>query len=232
MIENMRSSGNSNSSHDVFYISSSSSSSSPAPLLQASAMQTLEELKYANVGSHYLIVYPDMVTLREVYSNYTKAALYERNEIIIILPFFETVDTVRQILAENSTKIDVRKYEKEGSLVIIDSLRGYFENPAGVMSFIKGALEYAKFSGKSGVSVFGDSGSFFHYHNKHSDLVEYELSLPSEYGDMNLKTFCLYHKKNFDMRLTEEQKQKLLEHHGKDIIIKPCSSYPSLKMYK
>ena len=48
--------------------------------------------------------------------------------------------------------------------------------------------------------------------------MDYELSLPSKY-DGNLKTFCLYDKREFDLRLTEQQRQKLLEHHGKNMII-------------
>ena len=196
------------------------------------AIEILEELKAANHGSHYLVEYPNLDTLRKVYPSYVKTALYERNETVIILPFFETVETVRKILSEeDNTNIDVRKYEKEGSLIIIDSLKGYFGNPKGIMPFVKQILEHAKSSGKSGVSVFGDADSFFYYRNKQNDLVEYELSLPTEYKGINLKTFCLYHKKNFDRMFTEEQKESLLEHHGKDLIITlPSSSYISEKI--
>jgi MEDS: MEthanogen/methylotroph, DcmR Sensory domain len=191
------------------------------------AIETLEELKAANFGSHYLIVYPNLDTLREVYSSYIKTALYERNEIVIFLPYFETVDNVRKILSEeDSANIDVKKYENERSLVIIDSLEAYFGNPEGKM--IKQILKQAKSSGKTGLSVFGDVDSFFYHLNKQNDLVEYELSLPTEYEGINLKTFCLYHKKNFDRLFTEEQKEHLLEHHGKDLIITlPSSSYIS-----
>jgi hypothetical protein len=49
------------------------------------------------------------------------------------------------------------------------------------------------------------------------------LSLPSEHADgMNLKSFCLYHKQEFDKRLSIEQRDRLLEHHGKNMII-TCS---------
>jgi hypothetical protein len=66
------------------------------------------------------------------------------------------------------------------------------------MPVLRQMVEYAKSSGKSGVSAFGDMGSFF-YENKENGLMEYELSLPSEYdNEMNLKTFCLYHQKDFD----------------------------------
>jgi hypothetical protein len=50
------------------------------------SLETLEELKLANCGSHYLIVYPDIATLRKIYSRYIKTALDERNELVIFLP--------------------------------------------------------------------------------------------------------------------------------------------------
>ena len=36
--------------------------------------------------------------------------------------------------------------------------------------------------------------------------MDYELSLPSKY-DGNLKTFCLYNKREFDLRLTETKEE-------------------------
>ena len=205
-----------------------------SPPVYGTAIEILEELKAAKFGSHYLVEYPNLDTLRKVYTSYVKTALYGRNEIVIILPFFETVDSVRRSLTENSDttlNIDVRKHEKEQSLIIIDSLKAYFGNPEGIMPFVKQVLGHAKSSGKAGVSVFGDADSFFYHRNKQNDLVEYELSLPTEYKGVNLKTFCLYHKKNFDRMFTEKQKEHLLEHHGKDLIITPpSSSYISEKI--
>ena len=177
-----------------------------------------EELKNTAFGAHHLIVYPDLNTVRKVYSHYINDALNVKNETVIVLPFFETTDTVRRTLRESEFDIDVTKHEKQQSLLVMDSLKGYFGSPERVWpAFIKQALEHAKTSGKNGVSVFGDLGSFF-YHNKDNDLMDYELSLSSKYDD-NLKTFCLYNKREFDLRLTEQQRQKLLEHHGKNMII-------------
>jgi hypothetical protein len=71
-----------------------------------------------------------MMTLRQIYSGYIKDQL-EDNEIVLILPYYETTEMVRSILSgvnDNSiggSIIDVRKYEKEGSLVIIDSAKAY-----------------------------------------------------------------------------------------------------------
>jgi hypothetical protein len=156
-------------------------------------------------------------TLRKVYSYYINTALNDKNETVIVLPFFETTDTVRRALRESEFDIDVTKHEKQRSLLVMDSLKGYLGSPEGVWPLIRQAIEHANTSGKNGVSVFGDLGSFF-YHHKENDLIDYELSLPSKY-DGNLKTFCLYNKREFDLRLTEQQRQKLLEHHGKNMII-------------
>ncbi len=51
----------------------------------------------------------------------------------------------------------------------------------------------------------------------YKDLVDYEISLPTKY-DMPIKGFCLYHQKDFD-EFSDEQKQKLIEHHGKALKI-------------
>ena len=75
-------------------------------------------------GAHYLIVYPDLATLREMYSKYVQEQIKENNEIILINPFYETTDYVRQILSKSG--VNVSKYEKEKGLVIIDSLKEYF----------------------------------------------------------------------------------------------------------
>ena len=55
------------------------------------------------------------------------------------------------------------------------------------------------------------------YKSQSDDLVDYESSLPIKY-DVSLKGFCLYHQKDFD-KFSDEQKQKLIEHHGKALKI-------------
>jgi MEDS: MEthanogen/methylotroph, DcmR Sensory domain len=188
-----------------------------ADSIYGNAENIQEELNNTAFSAHHLIAYPDLATLRKVYSHYINAALNVKNETVIVLPFFETTDTVRRALRESEFDIDVTKHEKQRSLLVMDSLKGYFGSPEGVTQIIKRAVEDAKISGKNGVSVLGDLGSFF-YDHKDNDLIDYELSLPSKYDD-NLKGFCLYNKREFDLRLTEQQRQKLLEHHGKNMII-------------
>ena len=52
-----------------------------------------------------------------------------------------------------------------------------------------------------------------------SRLYDHELSLPSRFDGMKVKGFCIYHKKDFEKRFTDEQKQKLLQHHEKALMV-------------
>ena len=188
------------------------------------ALEVSQELKKSSFGAHFLVIYPDLSTLREMYSHYVKSALSnEGNEIVLVLPFLETVDNVRRILSENSTNIDVRKYEKEQSLLIINSLKSYFGLQNGIIPFVIQTIAYANTSGKSGLSVLADMGSFFYYDEK-DDLMQYEVALPLKYKNMNLKGFCVYHKLDFDRRLTDKERQVLIEEHGKTLILLPSSN--------
>jgi hypothetical protein len=183
-----------------------------------------EDIRLAEYGVHYLVIYPDMTTLRRFYSYYAKMQLEDNNEIVLILPYYETTEMVRNVLSgedknNQGSTIDVRKYEKEGSLMIIDSVKAYFRSDTDLMSFIGSLSKQAQNSGKSGVSVIADLASFY-FHNGIDKLIEYEMSLPTKYDDnMKLKGYCLYHQEDFDRRLTKQQKQKLLEHHGKNLMI-------------
>lgn len=184
------------------------------------AVETSQELHESEFGAHFLVVYPDLVTFRETYSQYVKEAMKD-NEIVIILPFYETVNDVRRIMSEDGLGISVRRYEREQSLLIMDSLKAYFGLKFGLIPFLNQTVEYAKKSGKDGVTVIGDMGSFFYSQNANSNLLQYEMTLPEVFEDMNLKGFCFYHRRDFNGRLTEQEKKILLEHHGKTKYLLP-----------
>ncbi len=174
----------------------------------------VEQLRQADYGAHYIIDYPDIMTLREIYSNYIKYQIEDKNEIVLVLSYYETVNNLMNFLSPNDEiSSDLERYEREGSLVIIDSVKGFFDfdHP----SYVKNLLKQAESLGKSGISVIADAGAFYHY-SKVEELVKHELSMPSKF-DINLKRFCVFHKQDFD-RLTEVKKHKLLEHHEKDLI--------------
>lgn len=83
-----------------------------------------KELWRSEIGSQFLVEYPNLPTLREMYSLYTKSAL--------------------RILSEDNVCIDVSKCEKEQALLVIDSLKGYFGSKDGLMPFVKQTVDYAK----------------------------------------------------------------------------------------
>jgi MEDS: MEthanogen/methylotroph, DcmR Sensory domain len=196
-----------------------------ANLISGNSNDVLKQLRQAEYGAHYIIVYYDMMTLRQIYSRYIKTQLEDNNELDLILPYYETTETVRSVLSgENNSgnggsMIDVRKYEKESSLMIIDAAEAYFSSDSDLMSFVEKLAKQAQTSGRNGISVIADLASFYHF-NRIDKLIEYEISLPTKYDDkMKLKGFCFYHQEDFDRRLTEQQKQMLLEHHGKNLMV-------------
>lgn|SRR5215467_8725586 len=173
----------------------------------------LNQIIQADYGAHYLMIYPDLSMQRELYSGYIQKQIEENNEIILVNPFYETTDSVRQILSNDG--INVSKYEKEKELVIIDSLQEYFGAQSDML-FKRKLVNYAKQMGKNGLSVIGDIGAYTH-ESKYNDLVEDELALPTKF-DIDMKGFCLYHQKDFN-KFSDEQKQELIKHHGKTIKI-------------
>ena len=190
-------------------------------IFRGHAVEVSEELIKSAMGTHALLLYPDLLTLRELYSFYARSALGE-SEIFLILPYLETVDNVKRILSEDSANIDVRKYEKEQSLLIMDSLKGYFGLQEGLIPFLVQTASFAKKSGKS-LSVLSDMGSFFYY-DKKDDLLQYEMALPSKYEKMNMKGFCAYHQRDFDKRFSEKERQDLTKHHGKTLTLVSSSN--------
>jgi hypothetical protein len=187
----------------------------------------IKQLRQADFGSHYIVIYPNLAILREIYSNYALTQIEENNEIVVLIPYYETTDSVRSVLQKsmnstsNSTNTSnakkIRKYEKQNRLVIIDSVKAYFTLKMGLESFIQNLVEHAKSTGRNGVSVITDAGSYSLFEIRDS-LVEYELNLPSHYNDLPLKRFCIYNQAELNT-FPEEKKQKLLKHHTINIVV-------------
>ena len=108
--------------------------------------------------------------------------------------------------------IDVKEYEKQNSLSIIDSARAYFGSSIDIVSFVKSLVDYADQIGKDGVTVLADMGSFFCY-NKLDDLIDYETSfqrtsvLKANGFCMKAKEFCLYKRDDFKWRISPTQRR-------------------------
>jgi hypothetical protein len=207
-------------------------------LLKGSLNTILKELDNFEYGEHVIVIHPHLNAFRKMYSQYTKKQLVNNNGIVLHVPHYETIDSVKSNLgitnhdsnnnddtdligstppAINNADIDLHKYEKDGSLLIVDSLKAHFHTDFDIKSFIRKLVERAKNTGKDGVSVFVDMGSFYH-HNKIDELIDHEFSIPSKYTDMKLRRFCVYHQNDFN-RLKNEQKDSLHKHHSKQIVL-------------
>ena len=111
--------------------------------------EILNSLLNTPTGIHQIVVYPNIELLRETYFHYIKRLLEDNNEMVIFLPYHESVDSVKKILSSFSTNsseddnnddrkgnnhkkgsIDVKRYTCNGSLVIIESQK-IFSNVEG-----------------------------------------------------------------------------------------------------
>ena len=63
------------------------------------------------------------------------------------------------------------------------------------MPFVKQTIEYAKTTGKDGVTVISDMDSFSY--SQKGDLLQYEMTLPKVFEGMDLKGMCAYHMRGF-----------------------------------
>jgi translation initiation factor 2 gamma subunit (eIF-2gamma) len=127
----------------------------------------INKISRGEYGIHHMIIYPNLVTLREFYSRYTKKQIEENNESIQIMSFYETITSIRQALSEDHCITGVSGYEKGNISVIMDSLKYYFSQQKEynhVKSF-KMMVKSAKNLGKNGISILCDLGTF-HYKDK------------------------------------------------------------------
>ncbi len=175
----------------------------------------LKLMNKADKGVHFMIIYPDLKTLRMLYPQYIHKRIEGNNEIVLINPFYETTDSMRLLISQANPDMDVPKREREKSLIVIDSLEEYFGKQAD-MPYKKNLARHAEKTGRNGLSILGDIGAY-PYKSKHKDLVDYESSLPINF-DVPMKGFCLYHLKDFET-FTDEQKQTLIKHHSKTLRI-------------
>ena len=180
------------------------------------AAKTISEDDY---GLHCLLIYSDLTVLREFYTHYIPEQIKDKEEVIQIMPFYETENSVREALFKKNKKIEIDKIEKEEkTLLIADSLGKYIgqANVESIWQANKDLVTYAKELRKSGVSILGDMGSFI-FEKRIRDLVDYELNLPTRF-EMNLKGVCMYHQTDFDS-LPEDMRQTIIDHHETSIKI-------------
>jgi hypothetical protein len=85
----------------------------------------LDKIKQSKFGEHNLILYKDYVTLNNIRLEYCKNALESLNEMVLLLPENGSISNL--FLGLKNTGLDVQKYRLEGSLIIVESKKGYFQ---------------------------------------------------------------------------------------------------------
>jgi hypothetical protein len=176
-----------------------------------SSSSIIEKMRQSHPHDHDVMIYPDLPTFRQVYSQATKEAL-ERNEIVFLTTTYDSFQRVIDSLKQG--RISVNKEVKHGNLIILDAVKAYQIDVSGVVNFAKSLLMRAAKNGKAGVFNISDMGSFF-LADRIPILVEYERSLRKKM-DIELKAVCSYHKSDFE-NLSKEQQQAILSAHKRII---------------
>lgn len=195
-------------------------------------------------GENSILVYPSTQTFRQIYTKYVKDQLLAAREqeveednnnnnknssrdnnkqsksrIILIAPFYETVDSVKHQLSAFDVE-DVLGLIDSGSLVIVDSFHSFFPDSNGMKKLIDSLSERARKEGRPGVTAIVDVGFFFLFggDSKAANLISYEASLAPKTQDGNVKGISCCHWGNYETLterdkelLTQGQKKKLLE---------------------
>jgi DcmR-like sensory protein len=193
--------------------------------------EVLQALKHIQPGSHSIMVYPELGTLREIYSNYIKQEL-ENNEIVLMLPYYEPISNMKDALSH--VGVDVDYHFRQGSLLIIDAYQAFFghnhinneklgevgiqNEHDNIVSLMRILQTQARKLHKSGITVLADLGCFFTRGNVQY-LLKYEKSVPQMFKNNGLKQLCIYHQRDFDSRFVDSDKAFLLDQHGRSVLM-------------
>ncbi len=183
-------------------------------------MKISDRLLHAPTGHHYLVLYPNIETMRKIYANYVRRQMEEQpNSVVLFLSYYDTTDKVRSILS--SKIIQIRELEKNGSIIILDIMK-VINDPFSKVRSIEKLRELAKkieaqFKDKT-IFIIADM-SAFHHIKKAAELLEYEKTLHKDLKVERWKELCLYHKRDFETMFTEEERNKLQEYHKDRIIL-------------
>jgi hypothetical protein len=153
--------------------------------------------------------------------------------MIAILPYYETIESVKNNLMEDpESSQNYNTMTENGTLIIRDS-NTLFErdiksnsfpgsnhrsNPQ-IVDFLNRLLSDAKKKNKDEVSVWIDTGTFHNYRGGTESLLDFEKMIPTLYESTPLKQFCLYHQKDFEMRLDKYQETATLDYHQKRLML-------------
>ena len=174
----------------------------------------IEDVRRSDFQEHNLLIYPNLSSFRQIYSECTKQAL-DNNEIVFLATTYDSFNRIDYALKNKGISVDDER--KDGNLIIVDALKVYQIDTSMAMNFAKDLVLRAAKDGKPGVFNLSDMGSFF-LSERIDALLNYEQSLPKKM-DLRFKAICSYHRDNFGM-LAEEQQRALLSGHNTIIGIK------------
>jgi hypothetical protein len=188
-------------------------------IVNADPATILNAIKASNYGDHNLVVYPCLGQFEEFYVECCKDSILQRNEIFILVTYYQHVSAVRKKM--HLAGIETARYENDGTLVILDSETAYqpaLEEGAkyGINILTRMMTKQVRVRNKKGITLLSDLGTFI-LNNRIPDLLSYELSLPVRF-DYNVRPFCFYHKDDFNI-LQEEERRKIYDHHLNNLIV-------------
>ena len=203
--------------------------------------EIVHSLSQTQAGSHQIVVYPELGILRIIYSSYIHEQL-ENNEIVLMLPFYETVESVKEVLTKfrdnNDQKINVAQHLDKGSLLILDGIEAFFDNEwktdkqvdndadednsinnhGNIVSLMRIMQNQIKKLDKDGMTIILDMGCFFQ-NGGLEHVLKYERSIPQIFKDSKLKQLCMYHQKDFETRFDKTEKASILDSHGRSVLM-------------
>ena len=191
-------------------------------------------------GENTILVYPNTQTFRQIYTKYVKdqlvstavreeeeeedsklnkqASSSSKSRILLISPFYETIDSVKHHLSAFGVE-NVQGLIDSGSLVITDSFHSFFPDINGMKKLIDSLSLRARKEGRPGVTAIVDVGFFFLFggDSKAADLISYEASLAPKIQDGNVKGISCYHWGNYET-LTDADKELLIQGQKKKLL--------------
>jgi hypothetical protein len=195
-------------------------STSPNSNRRLNEDEVSDQLLHVPTGHHYLILYPNIETMRKVYASYVKKQLEEQpDSVVLFLSYYDTTDNVRDVLSSHG--VPVKEHEKNGTMIILD-IGKVLHNPFFQVPNIEKLRELAKRTEKQ----FGDKTIFviadmsvFNHTKKASEILEYEKTLHKELKVERWKELCLYNKRDFETMFTKDEANTLMEYHKDKVIL-------------
>ena len=189
-------------------------------IVNADSATILNAIKASNYGDHNLVVYPCLGQFEEFYVECCKDSILGRNEIFVLLTYYQQVSAVRKKM--QLAGIDAVRYENDGALIILDSETAYQptleeSEKYNIINILTSMMtKQLTVRHKKGITLLSDLGTFI-LNNRIADLLSYELSLPVRF-DYNIRPFCFYHKDDFNI-LREGQRKRIFSHHLNNLIV-------------